>query len=379
MENKTKTETVTVAKSTIGELTDQKQLLAKETVIDTLLNSMPYYILILNMNREIVFANRSFLSALGHQDIDQVLGKRPGEALNCLHASESGFECGSTQYCDLCGASLAIKESENSKSSVKECRISVANAEAYDFHVWANPLFINDQQFSIFAVVDTSNEQRRKALERIFFHDILNLAWGLKNFMGLLYNPSVEEKEEIYKMAYELTEKLIEEIQAQQELSKAENNELNMLPKPFSTLTILQEIKSIYLSHHVIDGKNIVIDDSTCDEIMITDKGTLRRVLGNLLKNALEASGQGDTVTLKCCSKSSEDKYIFSVHNTSFIPKDISLQIFKRSFSTKESSRGLGTYSVRLLSERYLKGSVYFESDIKEGTTFYATYPKKII
>ena len=56
----------------------------------------------------------------------------------------------------------------------------------------------------------------------------------------------------------------------------------------------------------------------------------------------------------------------------------IRLQIFQRSFSTKGAGRGLGTYSVKLLSERYLKGAVGFRSTHAEGTRFFARYPKRL-
>jgi signal transduction histidine kinase len=49
--------------------------------------------------------------------------------------------------------------------------------------------------------------------------------------------------------------------------------------------------------------------------------------------------------------------------------------MFQRSFSTKGAGRGLGSYSVKLLSERYLNGKVSFTSSEDEGTTFIARYP----
>jgi signal transduction histidine kinase len=52
------------------------------------------------------------------------------------------------------------------------------------------------------------------------------------------------------------------------------------------------------------------------------------------------------------------------------MPPDVRHQLFQRSFSTKGSGRGLGTYSVRLLTERYLDGTVTFTSDEATGTRF---------
>ena len=50
-------------------------------------------------------------------------------------------------------------------------------------------------------------------------------------------------------------------------------------------------------------------------------------------------------------------------------------QIFQRSFSTKGPGRGLGTYSVKLFTEQYLKGKVGFESLEGKGTTFFVSLP----
>ena len=63
------------------------------------------------------------------------------------------------------------------------------------------------------------------------------------------------------------------------------------------------------------------------------------------------------------------------VHSPNFIPRNIQLQIFKRSFSTKGNDRGLVTYSMKLLGERYLKGKMHFISDEKAGTEFYFDLP----
>jgi sensor histidine kinase regulating citrate/malate metabolism len=60
------------------------------------------------------------------------------------------------------------------------------------------------------------------------------------------------------------------------------------------------------------------------------------------------------------------------------MPREVQLQVFQRSFSTKaRSGRGIGTYSIKLFVERYLKGTVGFTSDEPGGTTFTVTLPKE--
>ena len=107
--------------------------------------------------------------------------------------------------------------------------------------------------------------------------------------------------------------------------------------------------------------------------LFTVDITILSRVIGNMIKNAIEASDDGDVITAGCKGGGSTVK--FSVRNRAFIPKDVQLQLFKRSFSTKGMGRGLGTYSMLLLTEKYLKGHVSFTSTEAQGTTFTVAVP----
>jgi signal transduction histidine kinase len=95
-----------------------------------------------------------------------------------------------------------------------------------------------------------------------------------------------------------------------------------------------------------------------------------------MVKNALEASRPGDTVTIGCAKEN--DNAVFRVHNTGSVPADVGGRIFKRFFSTKGDGRGLGTYSMKLLAESYLGGKVWFTSDDEKGTDFYVSIPLEL-
>jgi signal transduction histidine kinase len=120
-------------------------------------------------------------------------------------------------------------------------------------------------------------------------------------------------------------------------------------------------------------GKTVVIDAACDDVAFMSDPTLLGRVIGNLVKNALEATGEGGTVILDCFHTGSRVE--FSVHNNGLIPHDAQLQIFQRSFTTKGAGRGLGTFGARMLTERYLNGDIAFESNEDDGTTFTVSYP----
>ena len=132
----------------------------------------------------------------------------------------------------------------------------------------------------------------------------------------------------------------------------------------------------MYLKNEACDGKTIQASE-VCEEIpLLTDIALLLRALGNLAKNALEATSPGGTVTVGCRSLTSDTAEFF-VRNSACIPREFQLQIFNRSFSTKGQGRGLGTYSAKLLTERFLDGKVGFTSTPREGTFFFVRLPKE--
>lgn len=339
-------------------------------------DSIPDMLLILNDKRQIVFANQRLFELFQTNSVDDILGLRPGELLNCSHSNTNPGGCGTTLSCSKCGAVNAIQKSLEGYTSVEECRIIDFDNNAYDLKVWATPYEHEGNQYSIFAIQDISGVKRRDALERIFFHDIINTAGGLLGISQVIKeNP--EEIIEFKDILYDVANALMDEIQSQKMLMQAEKGTLETSEMVVNSLELINSVKNVYLNHIVAQGKNIVIDANSINISFITDYPLLKRTLGNLTKNALEAIREGQTVTIGV--KQENENVIFWTHNSTVMPIDVQLQLFQRSFSTKGSERGLGTYSVKLLTENYLKGKVYFKSNEEDGTIFYIELPFKKI
>jgi signal transduction histidine kinase len=339
------------------------------------LDAVPNPLVVLDCNRQIVFANEAFLKFAKVHDAGSVLGLRPGEALRCVHASDMASGCGTSEFCRTCGAAQAILLSQKGEKAVKECRITQEGTDiAFDFRVWATPLQFQGTAFTVFTVNDVSHEQRRKALERIFFHDILNTAGGLIGLAELERDEATEN--EFVNTVYSIASHLVEEIRSQKQLVAAEHHELEVTPSPLRTLSVIGSVAATYRSHEIATGKTIAVSEDAIDLELVSDRTLLTRVLGNMVKNALEASSTNDTVTMYAGKDANGIR--FSVHNPSCISRSTQLQIFQRSFSTKGPGRGLGTYSIKLLTERYLNGHAAFESTPASGTTFWVSLPEKL-
>lgn len=340
---------------------------ATDPLLQALLDAVPNVFLILNEQRQMVYANRAMLDVLGWEQLDYEAGLRPGEALNCEH-SDHVNGCGTTDFCRQCGAVRAILSSLRGLESIEECRIIQRDGSALDLRVWATPLELGDRRFSIFAINDISSEKRRRALERIFFHDVMNTAGALSGFIQLLNNASEEQIGEYMEVLKRVSGRLLEEIQAQKDLAAAESDELVPQWQPVNALEVLRATCQSQNTDHPL-----VVDSEAEPVVFHSDPVLLGRVLGNLIKNAVEASTGGQPVHVNCDQQGGF--VAFHIHNEGAMPRNVQLQLFQRSFSTKGEGRGLGTYSIKLLSERYLKGDVSFVSSQTKGTTFTVRFP----
>jgi len=340
-------------------------------------SSTPIGVMVLNFDRQIVMANPIANNLANAEHSHEILGKRPGEALGCIHSLEAENGCGTSKFCRYCGAAQALQFALSGDQGFRECRIQRfdgSKEEALDFLCWSIPYELHGEYFIIFSLMDIAHKKRRRNLERIFFHDILNTSGALSGFLDLIKDEVPSQFRETIDFLYRQSEHLIEEIREQKLLLEAEDSELKVNFESMNSKTILEWTVQKMQHHEQAKDKNICLSDESQDVTFNTDPVLLSRILTNMCKNALEASRVDQIVTLGCFLK--EGEICFWVHNVEYMPEEVQMQIFKRSFSTKGSDRGLGTYSMKLLSERYLKGRVDFDSSPEKGTIFWACYPK---
>lgn len=343
----------------------------------SVLDAIPDLALVLNDKRQIVAANTHCLKALGLTSVDPILGKRPGEAINCIHVVDGPEGCGTSLACRQCGAARAILNCLSKKQTVQqECRITAHGVDgdaSMEFLAKATFVKVGSYPLVLLVLRDISGENRKEALERLFFHDVMNTVGGIIGLSDLMVSDVPQESAGYAKIIHHLAENVADEIASFRNLLQAENGTLrvDVIAVPIQDL-FLEIFES--LSHHpVCKGRTIQIDVQPGLSLR-TDPMLLRRVVVNLTKNALEASPRGSVVKLSAVRN--ETGVTINVNNPGLIPPSVQSQLFKRSFSTKgEAGRGLGTYSIKLFTERYLKGKVDFSSSEHEGTTFTVVLP----
>ncbi len=110
-------------------------------------------------------------------------------------------------------------------------------------------------------------------------------------------------------------------------------------------------------------------------EEIVADSDILKRVLSNLVTNAVQAMPHGGKLSIRAYKEATDS--IITVADTGVgIPKDVKEKLFTPLFTTKSKEQGFGLAVVKRMTES-LGGTVTFESEEGKGTTFIVCLPQK--
>jgi hypothetical protein len=375
--NGTTTYFASAERAALEVIAEQVGRVVEHPVITTVLEAFCGQVLVLNRERQILAASPEFRDALQACGIDNFVGLRPGEALHCEHADEGPGGCGTSMACQHCGAVMAILAAQCCLGPVyDECWITMRRKhghESVEFRAKATPLRLGDLEVIVLALHDISDQKRRSVLEHRFLHDARNLLGGVLSWSELVAigDTSEEATTSLKKLALELRDLVAEH----ELLARAERGELLPSKSRIDLEELATTLRETFSRHARAHDRQLVVRFPSGASPPTCDTTILLRVLSNMVNNALDATHEGGTVQVSFDLR--DGAPCFSVHNPGAIPDGVAQRIFQRSFTTKgEPGHGLGTYSMRLLAERYLDAQVVFESTPEKGTTFSVMLPQ---
>jgi PAS domain-containing protein len=363
---------------TLPRILDDSKQVGESPVLMAMLDSSPGMIALLNPERQIVYCNEGFVKAGGLTSKGDALGLRPGELLQCIHATDMPGGCGTSSSCCHCGMAQALAAGQQGRANSGECLLQCHDHKKdipVEYAVDVRPVPKLGAGWQCFSLTDISGEKRREALERTFFHDIMNRACAVKSISDILVRDDIapESRADYMGMLSVSAHALVDEIQSQCTLHAAEQGDLAVKMNDCDSLKELETAVAACRAFGFAEDKHVEILPGAQSIVFRTDATLLGRILINLLKNALEAGGADTIVTATCRALSLPHRVRLSVHNDAVMPEKVRAHVFQRSFSTKGVGRGLGTYSVKLLTES-MGGRVWFDSKAGEGTTFHVEF-----
>jgi len=116
---------------------------------------------------------------------------------------------------------------------------------------------------------------------------------------------------------------------------------------------------------------SVTVEQNCCT--MIADPTMMKRILANLVTNALQAMPDGGKLTMTAFRKQ-EEVHLCVQDTGQGIPDENRAKVFQPLFSTKAKGQGFGLAVVKRLVEAH-NGTISFDSEVGKGTTFAVAIP----
>lgn len=255
--------------------------------------------------------------------------------------------------------------------------------------LWVRVIFATDENngkiIRIHGVIQDVTEQKdnerlRANIERVTRHDLKNLLNPISVASQVLKmnNSSQRQNREIADIIQESVERMLNMINVSLDMFKVEEGVYEFNPHPLNLRLIVERVVKDHrqvLSANDVDVE--IHEDSNCGRVcphgLKGDETLLFSMIANLLKNAIEASPENETITIAL--DHGEERHVLSVSNKGRVPDEIRDKFFsKYATAGKSDGMGLGTYGVKLVAELH-GGSVEMTSSEERGTTVTVTLP----
>lgn len=366
-------------KNHLEQLVEQrtKELKRSEMLSQTILNSMPDSIALVNAESfAILNANQAFLNN-NHKAMEEILG-RP-----CYEVTH-----GAREPCTLKEHLCPIQEyMDSNQPCVAEHLHTNLEGEQYYVEVSAWPVFDEDDHVTQMVHVerDITEKKRveklREDVERIVRHDLKTPLNGIIGLSELLADDKTlgTEQAEFAQLINDSGHRMLHMINQSLDLFKMEEGTYKLSPEKFNLLQVVENLKKethkLRLSKHIdfqvfLNSKKVNKDKQV---MVFWEERHIQSMLSNLISNAIEASPPDSSVSLNVID--SNGVLIMDIHNQGEIPEEIRDRFFERYVTSgKNHGTGLGTFSARLVARAH-KGDITFNTSAENGTYVLVTIP----
>ena len=234
---------------------------------------------------------------------------------------------------------------------------------------------------------DAANEAKTEFLQRMS-HDIRTPINGICGMLDVAdhYADDMDKQRECRTKIKEASNLLLELVNEVLDMSKLESDEVVLEEIPFQLASIFDEL--LVVIEQIAAKRNIRIVWEKKEVIhwnLIGSPGYVKRILMNILTNAVKYNRENGCIYISCMEIASEQTGMVTME---FICRDTGIGMTeafqKRLFEpfaqehagsrTKFSGTGLGMSITKKLIEK-MGGTITFESELGEGTTFVFRIP----
>lgn len=144
------TEFAPVQRAAFAEVKDDFKRICDCELVGPILEAMRKPAALLNVNRQVIFANTAMCELGGVLEREEILGLRLGEVLGCDLALNRMGGCGTFRECRSCGAINAVLASLDGRSVTNSASVEVSRAgveRTTQFKIAATPVSQKEQDY----------------------------------------------------------------------------------------------------------------------------------------------------------------------------------------------------------------------------------------
>jgi len=231
---------------------------------------------------------------------------------------------------------------------------------------------------------DITLEKEIEEMKERFLHSVthdlknpLSAIMGMSDLLKMMRGENLSADEEKYFQVLKAeADRLMGMINDILNLAKIESGKMELDKNEFSLSKMLEETKETFFAQASNEGIELAAESAGGDVKVTADAKLIKRVIINLLGNALKYTPRGGTVTLK--AEESENFIKISVVDTGEgMPPEMCEKIFDRFQQIKGQSKG-GTGIGLNVSKEIVEahgGKIWAESEPGKGSKFIFTLP----
>jgi two-component system NtrC family sensor kinase len=390
---------------------EERKLRERTEEMETILNGIQDFILVITPDMEIIDANESFLTKMRYTRKD-VIGKK---CYQVYHRIDHPCNAGETD--------CPLKEVVRNKRQVHkiQTRLMPGGENRY-YEVNIYPIWEKDGKISKFIHISRDITQRKKEEEEItrrleqmvedrtrqlkethekllhqdkmsslgklsasVVHEINNPIAGILNLIMLIKR--IVDEDQITAKETDQFKKYLSLMENEtRRTSRIVSNLLafsrqsKMEPRRLNVNHLIEKI--LFLNSNLLKISGVKVETKLDPDLpdLLGSEDQLQQVFMNLVSNAAEAmEANGGRLTIETRHLSAEDKLQVNFRDTGHgIPEDDIPKLFEPFFTTKKSGKGVGlglSVAYGIIQEH--GGSIYVKSKLGQSTTFQVKLPLK--
>jgi PAS domain S-box-containing protein len=361
-----------------ADLIKEKNRLAQAKAEDeAILENIGEGLIVTDINRVIIFANRAACNLLGVLDMDLIERKFGKDIPLIIDKNQKVIE---NDILETALKGQTVKSDQYLYSGISKTGFSA--------QVTVSPVRVNDKVIGAVVVFrDTTIEKEMDKAKSEFVSltshqmrtPLTTIKWYSQALLTQAENLEQSQKDYLHEIDI-ANQRMIDLVNSFLNMSQVERGmvKYNLTPKDYvcESLDILESMQK------AADEKNITLKFSTDSEYISAkmDLELYQAVLTNLIINAIKYSPDNSTVRLSVTLENNK-KIVISVEDRGIgIPKDEQKSIFNKMYrasnarSKETDGNGLGLYLVKTIVDN-TNGKISFTSD-EGGTVFTIKWPK---